>query len=56
MVKIEIEDLKNMKGKIGYVLGVDVKYPEYPISVNLKVGDEFIECRFKRIELEKVFC
>ena len=56
MVKIKIEDLKNMKGKVGYILGVDIEYPEYPISVNLKVGDEFIECRFKRIELEKVFC
>jgi hypothetical protein len=54
MVKIEIENLKNMKGKIGYILGSDMEYAEYPIRVNLKIGDEFIECRFKRTELENV--
>jgi hypothetical protein len=55
IVKTEIENFKTMKGKSGYVLNTDVNFPEYPISVNLKIGEEFIECRFKRDELEKVF-
>jgi hypothetical protein len=50
MISKEVNDLKNMKGKIGYVLNADINYPEYPISINLKIGQEFIECRFKRDE------
>jgi hypothetical protein len=49
-----ISDLPNIKGKTGYILGVEMEYKEYPISVNLKIGNEFIECRFKRDELDKV--
>lgn len=54
IINKSIDDLQNIKGKNGYVLGANLEYPEYPIRINLHIGNEFIECRFKRDELEKL--